>query len=268
LIFCGLSGCVYLLNDFMDMERDKLHPDKCRRPLASGDLSIPHAGAEFIIILLCSATASIFYPRLFIGSAIAYFIVNLLYSFWLKNVVILDVLCISIGFVLRAQAGIGACRAVDELIYFSHWLLLSTLVLAMFLALAKRRQEIKRLKDDASSHRRILQEYSLHYLDEMTGIVGALTIITYTFYTVSAETIKKFGTDNLVYTVPLVIYGVFRYLYLIHIKNLGDNPSEVFLSDRPLQITLGIWIITMVLLIHASDVMGTSFPRPIEGGIH
>jgi len=179
-----------------------------------------------------------------------YFLLNLAYSFWLKNQVILDVLTIAIGFVLRALAGVGAMQALDPLVKMSHWLVLCTLMLALFLALAKRRGEIWRMRSEAASHRRILEEYSLHFLDEMTAVAGATTIIGYALYTVSAETIARIGSDRLIFTVPFVIYGVFRYLYLIHIRNQGENPSSVVLHDRPMQINLALWIVAVILLIH------------------
>jgi len=248
-IFCGLSGGVYLLNDLIDREKDKLHPEKRHRPIASGKLPVSEAKLIFIFILIICLLLSVQMPKLFFISALAYFFMNLAYSFWLKNVVILDVLSIAIGFVLRAQAGVGAVQIVDPKIYMSHWLILCTFMLALFLALAKRRQEIKKLKDDAVSHRKILEEYSPHLIDELTGLVCAATIMSYAIYTVSAETIQKFRTDKLVLTVPFVLYGIFRYQYLIHIKNLGDNPSEILLSDRPLQINLVLWLISVVVII-------------------
>jgi 4-hydroxybenzoate polyprenyltransferase len=175
---------------------------------------------------------------------------NLAYSFKLKNVVILDVMCIAIGFVLRAVAGVGALKTIESEIYISHWLVLSTLMLAMFLGLAKRRQEIAILSDEASRHRKILADYSLAYIDQMTSILAATAIITYSFYTVSPETIEKFGTDQLILSVPMVLYGILRYLYLIHIHELGDNPSDVLLKDRPLQINLILWALTIFAIIH------------------
>jgi 4-hydroxybenzoate polyprenyltransferase len=250
VLFCALSGCVYIMNDLVDREKDQLHPEKCKRPIASGALSPTHAKlALFGLFCACLAGAS-FLDSLFFVSAFAYFALNIAYSFWLKNVVILDVLCIAIGFVLRAQAGVGALRQVDPGIYMSHWLVLCGLMLALFLALAKRRGEISKLRADATEHRKILKEYSPHFIDEITAIVSAITIMSYATYTVSTETITKFGTDKLVYTLPFVLYGIFRYQYLIHIKDLGDNPSELVLTDRPLQINFALWVVTVIGIIH------------------
>ncbi|HNS10616.1 MAG TPA: decaprenyl-phosphate phosphoribosyltransferase [Candidatus Ozemobacteraceae bacterium] len=250
--FCGLSGSVYLLNDLADLEKDRLHPIKCQRPIPSGELSVGEAKGALIIILIISLLAAWNLSPLFFSLSLAYFMLNLAYSFKLKNLVILDVMCIAIGFVLRATAGVGALKSLEPGIYISHWLLLSTLMLAMFLGLAKRRQEIANYHDDAVKHRKILAQYSLSYIDQMTSILAATAIVTYTFYTVSPETIAKFGSDKMIYTVPMVIYGILRYLYLIHIQELGENPSEVVLSDRPLQLCVVIWAAVGVLVIHSA----------------
>ncbi len=248
--FCGLSGSVYLLNDLADLEKDRLHPQKCLRPIASGALSVTEAKGALLVILLASLAAAWLLSPMFFALALTYFMLNLAYSFKLKNIVILDVMCIAIGFVLRATAGVGALKSLEPDIYISHWLLLSTLMLAMFLGLAKRRQEIATYSDEAVRHRKILSSYSLEYIDQMTSILAATAITTYTFYTVSAETIAKFGSDKLIYTVPMVIYGIMRYLYLIHIQELGENPAEVVLNDRPLQLSVLIWALAVVLVIH------------------
>ncbi len=248
--FCGLSGSVYLLNDLADLEKDRLHPQKCNRPIASGELSVTEAKGALLIILITSLFAAWKLSPLFFSLALTYFMINLAYSFKLKNIVIVDVMCIAIGFVLRATAGVGSLKSLEPGIYISHWLLLSTLMLAMFLGLAKRRQELATYSEEAIRHRKILSQYSLNFIDQMTSILAATAIVTYTFYTVSAETISKFNSDKLIYTVPMVIYGILRYLYLIHIEELGENPSEVVLSDRPLQICVVLWAITVVFVIH------------------
>lgn len=252
LIFCGLSGSVYLLNDIADVEKDRLHPQKSKRPIAAGELSLTEGKAALIIILLVCLAAAYHVSQLFFSMALAYFMLNLAYSFKLKNMVILDVMCIATGFVLRATAGVGALKGLEPTIYISHWLVLSTMMLAMFLGLAKRRQEIANHQDDAVLHRRILAQYSLSFIDQMTAVLAAMAIVTYSFYTVSADTIAKFGSDKLVYTVPMVLYGILRYLYLMHIQDQGENPSEVVMHDRPLQINLVIWAVAVVIIIHFS----------------
>jgi 4-hydroxybenzoate polyprenyltransferase len=252
LIFCGLSGSVYLLNDIADVEKDRLHPQKALRPLASGELSLTEGKSALIIMLLISLIAAYNLSGLFFSMSLAYFMLNLAYSFKLKNVVILDVMSIAAGFVLRAMAGVGSLKGLEPGIYISHWLVIATMMLAMFLALAKRRQEIATYNEEAALHRKILAHYSLAFIDQMTSILAATTIVTYTFYTVSSDTIAKFGSDRLLYTVPMVVYGILRYLYLIHIQEKGEYPSEVVMHDRPLQINLILWVVSVVLIIHFS----------------
>jgi 4-hydroxybenzoate polyprenyltransferase len=249
-IFCGLAGTVYLLNDVVDVEKDRLHPEKCKRPIASGALPIRTAWIYLIILLLGSLIAAWFMTPLFFGSALAYFLLNIAYSFRLKHMVILDVLTIALGFVLRAQAGVGAVRMVDPTVYISHWLFLCTLMLALFLGLAKRRGEIFHMKEEAVHTRKILSEYSLPYIDGLMATISGATILAYAIYTVSPETTMKYGTDQLVYTVPFVLYGIFRYQYLIHMRQMGEKPAEILLSDRPLQVNLILWILAVVAIIH------------------
>lgn len=257
-VFCLLSGCVYIINDLVDVDRDRQHPEKCRRPIAAGRISIPQAKGLLAVLLVIAFGAAFALPGLFAASAVAYFILNLAYSLKLKHVVLLDVLCIAIGFVLRAQAGIGALRGIDSSIYMSHWLLLCTLMLALFLALAKRRQELMLLTGNADRHRISLADYTPEFIDQMIAIVSATTVVSYALYTVSQETVAKFGTDALVLTVPIVVYGIFRYLYLIHLHRLGDNPSELLLSDRPLQITILVWTLAVVAIIHSKGLITIS----------
>lgn len=254
-IFCLLSGCVYIINDIVDVERDRRHPEKCRRPIAAGLISITQAKMLLATLLLIALGAAFAFPGLFGMSAASYFVLNLAYSLKLKHIVLLDVLCIAVGFVLRAQAGIGALRGIDSSIYMSHWLLLCTLMLALFLALAKRRQELMLLTDRADRHRVSLADYTPEFIDQMIAIVSATTVVCYALYTVSQETVAKFGTDGLVLTVPIVVYGIFRYLYLIHLHRLGDNPSELLLSDRPIQITLLVWTLAVIAIIHSKGLL-------------
>lgn len=252
ITFCGLSGSVYLLNDIVDVEKDRLHPEKCQRPLAAGLLTISEAKGALIIILILCLLSAWNLSGLFFAMTLSYFMLNLAYSFKLKNIVIVDVMCIATGFVLRATAGVGALQTVDPGVHISHWLLLSTFMLAMFLGLAKRRQEIAAEKSGNARCRNILKDYSESFIDQMTSILAGTAILTYTLYTVSAETIAKFGTDKLVFTVPMVLYGVLRYLYLIHIQELGENPSNVILHDRPLQVNFALWLTAVVIVIHFS----------------
>jgi 4-hydroxybenzoate polyprenyltransferase len=246
VIFCFLSGCVYIINDLLDLKQDKIHPIKSKRPLASGRLHpAPAACAAIALFALSFGGAAAFTNRTFIITAVIYFVLQLAYSTALKHVVILDVFCIAAGFVLRA---IGGAEVID--VPFSTWLLFCTMLLSLFLALSKRRHELMLLEDDAIHHRKILFEYSPYLLDQMISVVTASTVITYTLYTVSEDTVRKFGTDRLKYTIPFVLYGIFRYLYLIHQKNEGGSPERVMLNDLPLLVCILLYGITVGLILY------------------
>jgi 4-hydroxybenzoate polyprenyltransferase len=184
------------------------------------------------------------------GIASAYVLLLGLYSAWLKHIVILDVLTIAAGFVLRAIAGVVVVG-----VEFSHWLLLLMLLLALFLALSKRRAELVTL-DDAAGHRRILAEYSPYLLDQMISVVTASTLLAYAFYTIDAETVLKFGTDRLLWTVPFPLYGIFRYLYLVHQREGGGNPSETLLTDRPILVCVALWGLAVILILYGPRLQG------------
>lgn len=244
-VFCVLSGAVYLINDVRDREGDRLHPLKSRRPIAAGVVS-PSLALGAAGVLAASALAGAFVLSLQFGVVAAlYVVLNTFYSATLKHVVILDVLTIAIGFVLRAVGG-----AVAINVEFSHWLLLCTLLLALFIALSKRRAEIVALAEDATGHRRILAEYSPYLLDQMIGVVTASTLLSYAFYTISPETIAKFGTQWLLLTIPFPLYGIFRYLYLVHQREEGGSPSDLLINDRPLLVCVGMWVATIVVVLY------------------
>ncbi len=245
VVFCLLSGVVYLVNDILDREADRRHPLKSRRPIASGALAVSTAAAAAAVLAAAGVAGAFWIGRGLGAVALMYLSLFGLYSRWLKHVVILDALTIALGFVLRA---IGGAVAVD--VPVSHWLLLLMLLLAMFLALSKRRAELLSLAEDASGHRRILAEYSPYLLDQMIGVVTASTLVAYAFYTVSAETVAKFGTDRLIYTVPFPLYGIFRYLYLVHRRDGGGNPSELLLTDRPLLLCVALWGMAVILILY------------------
>ncbi len=244
-IFCVLSGVIYLINDVMDREADKRHPLKCRRPIASGALSPQTALLAALILAAGALTGAWFLGLWFFVIAVAYVSLQTLYSGPLKHMVILDVLTIAFGFVFRAVAG-----AVVVDVPISHWLLICTVLLALFLALSKRRHELTLLADGATSHRRILEEYSPYLLDQMIGVVTAATLMAYAIYTVSPETIAKFGSDWLGLTIPFPLYGIFRYLYLVHQKKGGGSPTAMLLTDRPLLICVALWACAVVLIIY------------------
>lgn len=245
LAFCLLSGAVYIFNDLRDLEEDKHHPLKSRRPLASGRLKKSHAWIAFILtgagsLALCYALS----PKFF-AAALVYFILQTAYSLGLKHIVILELFIIAAGFVLRVVAG---GLIID--VALSPWLLICTFLLALFLAMSKRRHELVLLEDDAPTHRPILKEYSPLLLDQMISVVTASTVVAYCLYTISDETVAKFGTTNLIFTVPFVIYGIFRYLYLVHQKNLGGSPEALILKDRPLLVTLILWIAVSAIILY------------------
>lgn len=245
--FCLLSSAVYVFNDLMDREQDRLHPQKRHRPLASGALSVP---AALLLLAACLVFALDIVFRV-IGHAewvfIAYLCVNIAYTLWLKHVVILDVFLISAGFMLRLLAGTLALGIVP-----SQWLLLCGLMLTLFLGFTKRRAELNAMHTDegARAHRRVLEHYSPHLLDQMIGITAACTVLSYSLYSVSDDTVGRHG-DLLWITVPFVMYGMFRYLYLLHRRGGGGDAAEALLSDHHLIAAVGGWLlVTLGLLAH------------------
>jgi 4-hydroxybenzoate polyprenyltransferase len=244
-IFCALSGVVYLINDVSDRERDSQHPRKCDRPIACGTLSVGTALAAAAVLAAGGLAAAWLMGRAFGAVATAYVTLLALYSGSLKHIVIIDVLTIAIGFVLRVAAG-----AVAVGVPMSHWLLVCTILLAMFLGLSKRRHELTLLTDGAIGHRRILQEYSPYLLDQMIGVVTASTLMAYVFYAISEETAARFGTSQLGLTIPFPLYGIFRYLYLVHQREGGGSPAELLLNDRPLLACVALWGLAVVVIIY------------------
>ena len=245
VLFCALSGVVYLLNDVADRKRDRNHPIKQHRPIASGELPVPVA-LMAAAVLGTAALAAAFWLRPAFGAiGMVYVALLALYSGPLKHVVIIDVLTIAMGFVLRAAAG-----AVVIDVPISHWLLFLTILLALFLALSKRRHELVLLADGATNHRRILEEYTPYLLDQMIAVVTASTLVGYSIYTVSPETVEKFQTHMLGLTLPFPLYGIFRYLYLVHQKAGGGSPSEMLLNDRPLLICVALWAAAAGFIIY------------------
>lgn len=244
-VFCGLSSAVYLINDIADRETDRRHPLKARRPIASGVLPVATAAVAAALILVAAFAGALALGRSFAAVAVAYVALQALYSGPLKHIVIIDVLTLAIGFVLRA---VGGAVAVD--VEISHWLLVCTVLLALFIALAKRRHEIVLLAGDAATHRPILGEYSPYLLDQMISVVTASTLIAYIFYTVSPETQAKFGTPWLGLTIPFPLYGIFRYLYLVHRREGGGSPADLLLTDRPLLLCVALWAVAVAVIIY------------------
>jgi 4-hydroxybenzoate polyprenyltransferase len=244
-IFCALSGAIYLFNDVADREKDRLHPRKRDRPVASGLLPVPIAVAAGVVLVAVGLAAAFWLSGRLGAAALAYVVLLTTYSAWLKHVVIVDVLAVSIGFVLRAVAG---ALAID--VEISGWLLICTVLIALFLALGKRRHEYLTLEGAAARHRPILAEYSAGLLDQMIAVVTASTVTAYALYTMSPETVAKFHTQLLPATLPFVLYGIFRYLYLLYRRQLGGNPSELVLNDRALLLNTIGWILAVLLIIY------------------
>lgn len=257
LVFCGLASAVYLINDIADIDRDRQHPKKRLRPIASGELSVGTARATAGLLAAVALGGAIALAAPLFWTAAAYLALNLLYSFAGKHIVIVDVLSVALGFVLRALAG-GFAIGVPV----TEWLLVLMLLLALFLALAKRRHEITSTSDGkASDHRKILAEYSPYLIDQMTSVVTASVVTAYSFFTLSPETVAKFGTTRLSWTIPFVVYGIFRYLYLVHQRDLGDNPTDVLLTDRPLLAAVALWAVVVIAIVYSAP----GAPVPLGG---
>lgn len=245
LLYCLLTGSLYLLNDLMDLKEDKAHPTKSQRPLASGALSINLA---WTIFLMGSGLALFWAWRLnfsFFLITTIYFFLQVAYSLKLKHIVILDIFILAAGFVIRVVAGGLVIR-----VPLSSWLLICTSLLALFIGMSKRRHELVLLEERASEHRPVLKEYSAYLLDQMISVVTASTVIAYCLYTISPETVDKFGTRNLLYSSIFVLYGIFRYLYLVHQKGHGGSPEELVWKDKPLLINIILWVLSIFFIIY------------------
>lgn len=242
-VFCALASATYLLNDLIDLERDRQHPIKRKRPIASGRVSTSLAGAMAAVLLVGSLLLAARLGPSFALLALLYLLLSISYSLWLKHLVIIDVLAVAAGFVLRAAAG-----AVVIDVRISPWLYVCTVLGALFLVFCKRRHELVLLQASAVNHRRILQEYTVPLLDQMISVVTSATVIAYSLYTFSSENLPK--NNAMMLTVPFLLYGIFRYLYLIHVKGVGGSPEDLLLSDRPLLATVLGWGIASVLILY------------------
>jgi 4-hydroxybenzoate polyprenyltransferase len=245
ILFCLASSSVYIFNDIKDIESDRQHPQKRFRPLPSGEVSVTVArilsAALGIVCLIFSFLLSLQFGL----TVLIYIIINLFYSIALKNIVILDVMVIAAGFVLRV---LGGAVIVD--IYPSNWLIICTILLSLFMGFSKRRHELVLLSEDSALHRKVLEHYSPYFLDQMISVVTAATVMSYLLYTVSDQTVVFFGTRHLIWTVPFVLYGIFRYLYLVHQKEEGSDPAEIMMKDKPLLIDIILWAISCILIIY------------------
>lgn len=242
IIFCMLSGSEYIINDIIDIEKDRKHPKKCKRPIASGELKTSHALLFTITLAIIGGGGAYLINTHFIAISISYFLLIIFYSLFLKHIIIVDFLVISIGFVIRAVAG---CLAIEVLI--SSWLIICAFLLALFLALGKRRHELVLLGEEAKNHRKILREYSTNMLDQMIAITTGALIVSYSMYT--------FLTDNIymMLTIPFVIYGLFRYLFLIHARNIGGEPEMLF-KDKGMLTSIISWTALVVLILYSDMI--------------
>ncbi len=244
LLLCLVSGVVYLINDVVDVEKDRQHPRKQHRPIAAGRLPIGVAIATAALLLLVSLPLGLLLDPFFGCLLAAYLLIQVAYSFWLKNLVLIDVFVIAAGFVLRVAAGVPLVQAER----FSPWMYVCMALLALLFGFAKRRHELALLKENANSHRESLHEYSLPLLDQLLGIVSAATLVSYALYTFSAPNLQT--NHSMMLTIPFVLYAVFRYLYLVQVKGLGGEPEEIVLRDRPLQATVALWALAVVLTMY------------------
>ncbi len=245
VLFCLISSAVYLLNDIRDIESDRRHPEKRNRPIASGLLSPGAASAAAIVIALLVFPPAFLLSTSFGWVLLAYGLMNVAYSLYLKHVVILDVMIIATGYLLRAIAG-----ALVISVEISSWLILCTVLLALFMGFVKRRQELILLESGAGGHRRILDEYTPRFLDQMIAVVTAGALVSYALYTMSPDVAQKLGTPHLNLTIPFVIYGLLRYLYLVYAKDQGGNPSSTILGDPSLLINGGLWFLAVFALLY------------------
>ncbi len=245
VFFCMVSSAVYLINDMRDAEEDRRHPEKCDRPIASGALSSDLAAVVAAILVVVGLGGSLIVNFGLGGVIASYFGLQMLYQYVLKQRVILDVFAIAGGFVLRAVAGAEAISVV-----ISPWLLICTLLLALFLGLAKRRGEILLLEEDAAGHRTTLRKYSVEMLDQLIPVVAASTLMSYCLYTISDRTVAQIGSTQLMYTIPFVIYGLFRYVYLMHRQGQGGAPDRTLLTDKPLLANVALYVLTAAAIVY------------------
>lgn len=243
-IFCAMTGAVYLINDCFDVEEDRRHPVKKNRPLAAGLISIPLAAATAGVLLFSSLAWGFWLHKDLFLVLVAYLMIQFLYNYRLRDIVILDVFCVSSGFFLRVIAG-----AVTIQVPMSRWLIICTILLSMFLTLCKRRHELLILKHtEAGSPRKVLAQYSTHLLDQMIGVTTGGVLLSYLLYCTAPDIINKFQTDRLIYTFPFVLYGIFRYLYLIHQKKEGGSPERILAHDIPMLFDVILWGLLSLLI--------------------
>jgi len=242
--FCAASSATYLVNDVIDREADSAHPVKRTRPIASGELSVSFALASAVVLVVAAMAVAVWLGGWFPAILITYVSLVVLYSVLLKRAVFLDVLVVAAGFVLRV---VGGAVAID--VPVSRWILVVAYLLALYLALGKRRTELVLLGDDAGNHRTVLGHYTLPMVDSAISVVLGATVLAYALYTVAPDTVAKVGSEGLLATVPIVLYGLFRYLYLLHRHELGGSPTKALMTDRPLLVCVVIWLAVAAVVI-------------------
>ena len=244
VLLCLMSGTVYLINDLVDIEKDRQHPKKQNRPLPSGQLGHTPAILAAVVIPLTALPLGFLLNPLFCVALAAYLLIQVAYSFWLKSIVIIDVMVIAVGFLLRVASGVPLVAAER----FSPWLYVCMMLLALLFGFGKRRHELVLLRHHASTHRQSLQDYNLSLLDHVISIVTASTLLAYVLYTFFATNLP---TDNtMMLTIPFVLYAIFRYLYLLHVKGMGGAPEEIVLTDRPLQAAAILWAVSAIVVMY------------------
>ncbi len=244
-LFCLASSAVYIFNDLVDKEQDRLHSSKSLRPIASERLSASAALVAAVVLALSSTALAWLLDPSFAVVVVAYLVFNFVYTYLLKKLVIIDVFCLGLFFLLRIVAG---TVLVD--VEFSHWMIFMVVLLALFLGFNKRRQEFHSLHDEASAHRGVLAKYNLYFIDQMIAVITSTLVVVYMLYTIDERTVNHFGTRHLYYTIPFVYYGIFRYLYLVHKRKQAEDPTHVFFSDRMTQLNLFIWIALCIGIIY------------------
>lgn len=245
LAFCATASGAYVVNDIRDLERDRQHPVKALRPLAAGRIGVRSAGWLAAALMAVGIALGFSLGVGFGLLLLAYLGLQFLYTLVLKDIVILDVMSIAVGFAIRAAAG-GVAIQVEV----SPWLIVCTFLLMLFLGFSKRRHELVLLETRATEHRASLRDYSPYFLDQMIAVVTASTVVAYAIYTASPEVREKLGTDKLYLTIPFVLFGIFRYLYLVHQREEGGNPTQLLLTDRPLVVDIFLWLLLCTILLY------------------
>ena len=244
ILLCMVSSAVYIMNDLADIDNDRQHPTKKTRPLAAGDLNPTFAALVAIALAVGGLVAGFILSTNLGWILLAYLVIQIAYTFYFKHVVLMDVILVASGFILRVAAGV----AVINVERFSPWLYVCTGLLALLIALGRRRHEMSLLGLDARNHRAILDEYNIDLVDRLIGIVSAAALVAYSLYTFMAEGLPE--NNLMMLTIPFVLYGIFRYLYMLHVRHEGGAPEDIFIRDRPMQLALFFWAVVVFLVLY------------------